>query len=72
MKKNTKYILILFLLLAMFTLFACYLFEKYTVTFQNEEGEVYQTVVVIEGEKIIKPEDPSKEGYTFLFYIPLK
>ena len=69
MKKNTLYILILFLLLAMFTLFACYLFEKYTVTFQNEEGEVYQTVVVIEGEKIIKPEDPSKEGYTFLNWV---
>ena len=67
MKKNIRCLLIVFLLLTLCTLFACK--EKYTVTFQNEEGEVYQTVVVIEGEKIEKPTNPTKEGHTFFNWI---
>ena len=64
MKRNITFILILFLFLSIVTLCGCK--PKYTVVFQNGEGEVYQTVVVIEGEKIEKPIEPIKEGYTFL------
>lgn len=67
MKRNIQCLLIAFLLLALCTLSACK--DKYTVTFQNEEGEVYQTVVVVEGDKIEKPTNPIKEGHTFLNWI---
>lgn len=39
--------------------------EKYTVTFQLDDGKEYRKVEVKEGEKVTRPTDPSKNGYTF-------
>ena len=38
----------------------------YTVTFDTQGANVIQSQSVKSGEKIVKPKDPSKNGYTFL------
>lgn len=38
----------------------------YTVTFFTDTNEVFFAQSVVEGECVKKPEDPQKEGYTFL------
>lgn len=40
--------------------------ETYTVTFDSNGGTVVEPVVVNSGEKIAKPDDPTRENYTFL------
>ena len=37
----------------------------YTVTFNSDGGSVVESAVVKDGEKVKKPEDPTKTGYTF-------
>ena len=39
---------------------------KYTVTFDSNGGSAVESVEIEKGEKIKKPTDPTKEGYTFL------
>lgn len=39
--------------------------EKVTVIFANDDGSVYLTSSVLEGNTISKPADPVKNGYTF-------
>ena len=39
--------------------------ETYTVTFNSDGGSVVESAVVNDGEKVKKPEDPTKDGYTF-------
>lgn len=49
------------------TVFTAVVRNKVTVYFNpNIEGESEQLTYVIPGDKISKPEDPSKEGHTFL------
>lgn len=38
----------------------------YTVTFDSDGGSVVSNQTVKENEKVVKPENPTKEGYTFL------
>ena len=40
--------------------------EVYTVTFQDFDGTVLKTETVTSGESATAPEDPSREGYTFV------
>ncbi len=40
--------------------------NTYTITFDSDGGTVIASVVVEEGQKLIKPTDPTKEGYEFL------
>ncbi|MCH1984160.1 leucine-rich repeat protein [Ruminococcus sp. OA3] len=37
----------------------------YTITFQDWDGVVLKTEVVLEGEPATAPDDPAREGYTF-------
>ncbi len=39
--------------------------ETFTVTFDTDGGNNIAAVTVVEGEKITKPEDPTKSGYIF-------
>ena len=39
--------------------------ETYTVTFDSDGGSEIKPVTVNDGEKVTKPEDPTKTGYTF-------
>ena len=39
---------------------------KYTVTFDSNGGSAVESIEVEKDEKIKKPTDPTKEGYTFL------
>ena len=39
--------------------------ETYTVTFDSDGGSEIEPVTVKDGEKVKKPEDPTKDGYTF-------
>lgn len=39
---------------------------KYTITFYTNDGTTEKsTKVVNKGDKVVKPEDPTREGYTF-------
>ena len=38
---------------------------QYTVTFDKNNGTTNETKTVNSGEKVVKPADPTKEGYTF-------
>ena len=40
--------------------------KKYTVTFDTDGGSLVNSQIVTEGEKVIKPADPIKDGYSFL------
>jgi uncharacterized repeat protein (TIGR02543 family) len=40
--------------------------SNYTVTFNTNGGAAIQSIQYEEGEKIAKPIDPIKEGYTFI------
>ena len=40
--------------------------KKYTITFDTDGGSVINNQIVYEGDKIIEPENPTKEGYKFL------
>ena len=39
--------------------------QIYTVTFDSNNGSTVESVQVIKGEKVAKPQDPEKYGYTF-------
>ena len=39
--------------------------KKFTVTFDSNDGSEIKTVTVKDGEKVPKPADPTKTGYTF-------
>lgn len=39
--------------------------KKYTVTFNSDGGTTIKSQTITEGNKVVKPSDPSKEGYTF-------
>ncbi|WP_459187010.1 InlB B-repeat-containing protein [Parabacteroides sp. APC149_11_2_Y6] len=40
--------------------------KVYTVTFESNGGTTIEPVPVVEEEKVIKPSNPTKEGYSFL------
>lgn len=40
--------------------------ETFTVTFESNGGSVVEDQTVQEGDKAARPEDPTKEGYTFV------
>ncbi len=62
---NYKKIIILVLLMfGLFTAFGCKK-QKYEVVFDTDGGTKINTVTVNEGEKVTKPDDPTKEGYIF-------
>ena len=66
MKKNI--ILVLFYVTVISSLVFFYISsrETYTVSFDNGLDGVLPTNTVVKGGKIEKPEDPIKEGYTFI------
>ena len=39
--------------------------KKYTLVFNNDDGSVFKTITVEDGETITIPNGPSKSGYTF-------
>lgn len=39
--------------------------ETFTVTFESNGGSAVEDQTVLEGDKVERPEDPTKEGYTF-------
>lgn len=41
---------------------------KYTVTFDKNDGSATTSVEVIKNEKVAKPADPTREGYTFNYW----
>jgi len=43
--------------------------KKYEVIFNSDGGNAIETQEISEGEKIIKPDNPKKDGYTFLYWI---
>lgn len=47
------------------TLYAKWTINVYTVTFNTNEGSAVEPVNVDHGNKVTKPEDPTKEGYVF-------
>ena len=47
------------------TLIAKWEVITYTVTFDSDDGSEVKSVTVNHGEKVPKPEDPKKDGYTF-------
>ena len=53
-----------FIILFVFFLFGCE--KNLTVNFESSEGDVYETQTVQYDEKIDKPNDPIKEGHTFV------
>ncbi len=42
--------------------------SRYTVRFDSDGGSTVYSVTVTEGEKITKPSDPTKEGYTLKYW----
>lgn len=62
--KNIK--LMVLVISALFILTACSCSKKeYTITFDTDGGSLIDEVKVSNGEKVTKPSDPIKEGYTF-------
>lgn len=41
---------------------------KYTVTFNSNGGSNVEKQTIVEGNKAIKPDDPTREGYTFVYW----
>lgn len=39
--------------------------EKFTVTFDSKGGTNVENLIIVDGNKITKPKDPTKEGYRF-------
>ena len=40
--------------------------KKYTVSFDSDGGSVVEKKVIVKGEKVSKPVNPTKDGYTFV------
>ena len=40
--------------------------QLFKVTFDSDGGSSVANQYVIEGDKVVEPEDPTKEGYTFV------
>ena len=59
-----KFLLILVVLSTLIMLFSCGS-EQYTVTFDAAGGTQVATQIIEEGSVVIKPDAPTKEGYTF-------
>lgn len=69
MKRIGYIFLVVFSLLL---LVACKPKEKdtyYTVTFDSNGGTNIDTIEVLEGTKVDKPSDPTKEGYKFIHWL---
>lgn len=47
-------------------LFACQMLEKTTITFETNGGTSIESLTVQKDSSIVLPDDPIKEGYTFL------
>ena len=62
MKKQL--IIALLILSALFTLFSC-LSREYAVTFDSKDGTYVESQIIEKNGYVIKPEAPTKEGYTF-------
>jgi len=56
---------IIALLVLVFVVTACGCASKYTVTFDTDGGTEIEEVTVRSGEKVERPEDPTKDGYAF-------
>ena len=39
--------------------------DQFTVTFDSQGGSAVADAIVVDGEKVAKPADPTKDGYTF-------
>lgn len=64
MKKNKLFTIILAIIT--FLVVGCGKNEqKFTVTFDTDGGNEIKALEVKKGEKVTKPEDPTKEGYVF-------
>lgn len=69
MRFSKKYILLIFIGLFIFLLFLFFIFKdfskQYQVTFDTDGGNIINSLMIKENDKIIRPEDPVKEGYIF-------
>ena len=65
MKKTIVCLLAILLILAFVSCDSSVPKNIYTVTFDTDGGSAVSPVEVTEGDKVTKPDDPTKEGYTF-------
>ena len=66
-----KKIFFVFIFAIIFVLSSCtptQVKKKYNVTFDSDGGTLIENLIVEQGEKVIKPEDPIKENYEFLYW----
>ena len=70
MKSKKKWIIILTIIIVVLILVILYLLfgmkKSFTVTFNTDEGTLISSVKVLDGEVVVLPEAPSKEGYSFV------
>lgn len=57
---------IVVILVIIIILLCCLMNKKYTVKFDSKGGTEITSQVVKKGQKVLKPEEPKKEGYEFL------
>ena len=58
---------ILYLILSIFliNMFACSKPKEFLVVFDSDGGTLVESVIVLEGEKIVAPVEPTKGNYSF-------
>ena len=68
MKRFITSLLLVALLISCLTLISCGDdgTKTYTVTFATQGGSTVSSQTVKEGEKAVRPKDPTKEGYAFV------
>ena len=69
MKKITTIFLLITLLISCLSFVSCFDDETdttYTVTFATQGGSTVSSQTIKEGEKAVRPKDPTKSGYAFL------
>lgn len=68
--KTNKFLCLILMLAVVLTLASCDLLpfskKEYKVAFDTDGGSVVDAQTVTEGKTIAAPEDPTKEGYTFI------
>ena len=73
MKSKKKWIIILAIIIVVLILVILYLLfgmkKSFTVTFNADDGTLISSVKVLDGEAVVLPEVPSKEGYSFVGWI---